>query len=171
MKFSASIYTFALSRKRDRWRHDEDRDEIRFNDSLSLRTKLRDDRTGSRGSWNHPESPVIIRRKLHGDFRARLPIRLAFHDFANPRLGREERPRDRRPNDYPSVSDVPVAIPRRADPTIRNVRNVRQPMQTLSRKTILARGFPRIRHFRAGERWPKIGGARPVGTKGGCWTV
>lgn len=98
----------------------------------------------------------IIRRKLHGDFRARLPIRLAFHDFANPRLGLEERPRDRRPNDYPSVSDDSKR------------RNVHQPMPTLSRKTVFARGFPRNRRFRGGERWPKIGGARPAGTKGGC---
>ena len=40
----------------------------------------------------HGVSPEvkIIRRKLHADFRGRLPIRLAFYDFANPRLGWEK---------------------------------------------------------------------------------
>lgn len=79
-----------LSRKRNRWKHDRDRDEIRFNDSLSVQTKLRDDRTGSRGAWNHPESRVIIRRKLHGDFRARLP-RFVSRFTTLPTLGWGER--------------------------------------------------------------------------------
>lgn len=37
----------------------------------------------------------IIRRKLHADFRGRLPIRFAFYDFANPHWGEKNNQRER----------------------------------------------------------------------------